>query len=515
MTVPHSRSPLLALLVLAACARAPLVEQSAGAVAPAAIAAVTVREIPLSTASDLARSHFLLGERLLDAGRPQLAASHFRAAVAQDPSFAYAWVNLAVSAQSVREFKESLDMAARQLAGATVAESLFVRIGRTFLDNDLEEQLELAQTLTRVYPDVARAWLVLGNTHVALNHHAEARRAFRRATSLDARLFAAHAALGSSYLFGEPRDRAMALQSMEQAIAVAATAPQRARGYELLGDVHRAVSRLAEARDAYRRATGEDSTHAVATLKQGHIESFLGNFDDARAAYDAALAGAKGGQRIGYANYRAFTWVHADDPRAAIAELRAIAARSGALDVPPAELPGLRAFTYANAATIGLHHDLVDDAGRDIGELAAAMRADAAATADSSYARQQEAAILLWEGRLAARRGDIALARRKAEAHRALVFADRNPRRLEGYHALLGLTAMRDHDAVKAVEEYRQADLTDDYVRYQLAIALEASGNTEEAKRIFREVAEWNFNSVGFALSRRDAMRRGGVMTMK
>jgi Tfp pilus assembly protein FimV len=74
---------------------------------------------------------------------------------------------------------------------------------------------------------------------------------------------------------------------------------------------------------------------------------------------------------------------------------------------------------------------------------------------------------------------------------------------------------MREHDAVKAAAEYREADLTDDYVRYQLALALEASGHAEDARRLFREVAEWNFNSVGFALSRRDAIRRGGVVTMR
>ena len=43
-----------------------------------------------------------------------------------------------------------------------------------------------------------------------------------------------------------------------------------------------------------------------------------------------------------------------------------------------------------------------------------------------------------------------------------------------------------------------------------LEIVAEA-GNGEEAKRLFAEVATWNFNSVGFALVRRDARERAAA----
>jgi hypothetical protein len=58
------------------------------------------------------------------------------------------------------------------------------------------------------------------------------------------------------------------------------------------------------------------------------------------------------------------------------------------------------------------------------------------------------------------------------------------------------------------VEHYRSANLADEYTRYHLALALEGAGQTEEAKKIFAEVATFNFNSVGFALVRADALKR-------
>ncbi len=49
------------------------------------------------------------------------------------------------------------------------------------------------------------------------------------------------------------------------------------------------------------------------------------------------------------------------------------------------------------------------------------------------------------------------------------------------------------------------------YIRYHLALAEEGAGNSAEAKKLFREVSEWNFNSVGFALVREDAAAKAGA----
>ena len=60
-------------------------------------------------------------------------------------------------------------------------------------------------------------------------------------------------------------------------------------------------------------------------------------------------------------------------------------------------------------------------------------------------------------------------------------------------------------DYEKAVEHYRQANLTVIYTKYHLAAALEGAGKKTEAREVYKEVAEWNFNSVGYALVRKDA----------
>jgi tetratricopeptide (TPR) repeat protein len=493
--------PLLgALIVAGACAK-PQTVTSQGS--------VSVQEFQITTASADARSHYMIGERLLDVGRPQEAIVHFRKAVELDSTFAYAYLGVAQSAASAQEFKENLDAAGRFIEGKSNGEKLLLEINRTFLTNNAEGTLQLAQQLTQAYPNSPRAWLVLGNAQQALNQHAASRESFQRALVLDRNMYAARAALTFSLRQFEPRDFAKA---KEQADLAVASSPQEAKSYELLGDVLRGMNDLPGAREAYMSAVQRDSALGVALLKVGHINSFLGNYAQARASYDAALATAKEGNKVTYANYRAFTAVHAGDTRAALTELAGVERSATRLGLPEHQIGGQRIFTLQNAAIIALHTG-AREAEPIINQLKAVIRADAARVADTAYTRQQEAQILVWESQLAARKGDFATAASKAEEHKKLVENDRNPRRLEAYHGLLGLIELRKGNHATAAEHYRQANLTDEYTRYHLALALEGAGQTEEAKKIFAEVGAFNFNSVGFALVRADALKRAGAAT--
>lgn len=97
----------------------------------------------------------------------------------------------------------------------------------------------------------------------------------------------------------------------------------------------------------------------------------------------------------------------------------------------------------------------------------------------------------------------------QAEAIGTLLAEDENPRKMEPAHYVLGMSALNAGDNAAAAEHLRQADHANNiFVRYQLALAEEALGNTEVANKLFDEVASFNFNSVGFALVGRDAGSR-------
>ncbi|TLY52440.1 MAG: hypothetical protein E6K55_09205, partial [Gemmatimonadetes bacterium] len=121
---------------------------------------------PITTSSAAARARFLEGLREFDLGRFIDANVHFKAAVAADPDFAFAYLNVANTANSLADFKTNLALAEQHAAGASEAERLQIQMTRKGFDNDLAGQLALGQQLVEKYPDSPRAWLALAGAQI-------------------------------------------------------------------------------------------------------------------------------------------------------------------------------------------------------------------------------------------------------------------------------------------------------------------------------------------------------------
>ena len=472
------------------------------------VTTVQVEEIPVTTASEAARQLFDEGQYLLDVGRGVQAREKFQAAIAEDPSFVRAHFNQANTALSIQEFQQCLDRASENLESANDGERKMVEVTRTFLSNDQARGVELAQELVTAYPASPRAKIVLAGMQNAQNDNKGTRKSLQAALELDPKAPAALFGLANNYLFGEPKDFDQAESWIRKAIAAF---PEEAKGYELLGDVKRAQSDLEGALAAYNQAIEADATLEVAHHKKGHVSSFLGRIDEARAAYDAAIEGAPKESKAGYAVFRAFTHIHGGDVPAAIDELEELADNVAAMGTPDDQVKGLQVFALTSAAQAALHTGLIDRAEGLVArrnELQMAIAEDVG-TEDSR--RLQEVNCHLWKGLLAAYSGDAAAASEHAAKIAELVDGDDNPRKMEPVHWVLGASALNAGDHAKAVEHLREADHANNmYVRYQLALAEDATGNSEEAHILFSEVAHFNFNAVGFALVGRDAKERAG-----
>ena len=59
-----------------------------------------------------------------------------------------------------------------------------------------------------------------------------------------------------------------------------------------------------------------------------------------------------------------------------------------------------------------------------------------------------------------------------------------------------------------AVGHYEHGNLQNTFVKYHLALAHEAAGNTEKARELFQEVADFQFVSAGTALVRPAAIAK-------
>ena len=198
--------------------------------------------------------------------------------------------------------------------------------------------------------------------------------------------------------------------------------------------------------------------------------------------------------------------MHAGYPQAAIDELNGLVEAIDDMGIPGPS--GLKIFALSEQAVIALHHGLFTAAERALELRSALMMEQAERVGTDEFRRGQEASIAYFEGVLAARRGDYETASAKAQEFMSLMAPDNNPRKNEPAHDLLGLISLLQGNHAQAVANFEQADPNNVYTTYHLAVAHEGAGNSEDAKKLFRELAVYNFNAVGFALVRKDVIEK-------
>jgi Tfp pilus assembly protein PilF len=504
----YTRAALAGLAVVLASAGRP-----AGAAAQDARAGldpVTSAVIghPITTSSTAARMHFLEGVREADLGRFLDANVHFQAAVAADPNFAFAYLNAANTANSLTEFKTNFALAEQHAAGASEAEQLQIQMARKGFDNDLAGQLTLGQQLVAKFPASPRAWLALAGAQAGLNQNADARVSLSKALALAPRLYVAHATLGNNYIFGEPRDFTKALEQMQAGLALA---PNEPNAHMFVGDAYRAQRNLAKARDEYSRGHELDPRDPILLVKLGHANTFLGNYAAARANYDSAEAVARPAQRAGFAPFRALVSVYSGDPAAGIDELNRLVLAVDGMGVTDPTASKVGALT--SVVTIAIHSGLRPAAEQALKQLEPLLLQQGDQAGNPAFRRGQEATIAYLEGWLAAKSGDYTAAQKQADRINELLAPDANPRKLEPMHQLEGFIALYQKQYSQAAEHFRHGSPFDPYVKYQLALATEGAGDAAGARKLYREVADYNFNALGFALVRRDALQKAGAGT--
>ncbi len=511
MRDPFHRQPLIQALALATAVLPAVGCVPAGEEAQEAEQAAieTIEEIPVTTASETARQLFERGQYLLDVGRGVKANGTFRAAIAEDPGFVRAHFNQSNAALSFQEFQECLDMASEHLDSASEGERMMVEINRSFLTNDNEKGRQLATELVEHYPRSPRAAIVLAGLQANQNDNVGARASFEKALELDATSAGALFGIAGNYLFGEPKDFTKAEQYARKALAAY---PDEAKGYELLGDIKRAQNDLEAALGAYNKTSEADPTLELGHHKRGHVNSFLGNIEDARAAYSQAIEIAPPESKASYAVFRAFTGIHAGNVPGALDELEQVAGQVAEMGTPAAQVKGLQVFALNSHATAAMHAGELDRAAEAVKKRNELIMAIAEDVGTDDARRLQTANCHAWDGLLAAYRGDGEAAVAHAEKIAELVEGDDNPRKLEPAHWVRGMAALRNGEHAAAVEHLRQADHANNmFVRYHLALAEQGTGNDEVARQLFAEVGSFNFNSIGFALVGRDARERSST----
>ncbi len=463
--------------------------------------------LPATTESTAAYDYYMSGWADFENARNVTAYEKFEKALAADPDFTAAHFMAAFIAPSTQSFVSHVQAGMATTNGKPEGETVMIEALGRFLANDAVGGLNGIKQLTELYPESPRAWNFLGAAYANIDDTKNARAALKKVIELDPEFVPGYINLGNNYLGLEPKNFDKAEKLFKKAIALT---PNEPNPYDLLGDVHRAQNNLEAAYDDYTKAAELAPELGSGVQQRGHVNSFLGRYDEARADYTKAamIEEARGSFAApGFMTFKAYVNLHEGNHGAAISELQAIADGLEGADFDGAA--DTRIGALWNVAMIAAETGRMDTAKAAIKEASALQNARGELIGSEDVRNADRATQLYFKGMLAAKMGDTEKAMAKAAAFEEQVANNTNPRKLERMHHVLGLSAYQSGDYVKAAKHLAQGDTDFNMqIKYYLARALEQTGNSAEAARLYDEMAVYNFNGPAYAMFRKDILAR-------
>jgi tetratricopeptide (TPR) repeat protein len=454
-----------------------------------------------TTSSNEALSSFTDGLKYFDLGENTKARESLLKAVKQDPSFATAYLHLAVLSLTPQEFVSYMDKAKEHISAGNEWEKLLYEYTSTYMTDNMEKRLAIAQKMTTSFPNSARACSYLGQAYEAHQEFAMARKCFQKAVNLEPQWSGGYVALTNSLLFEDPKDFPGAEKTANQLVSMAPSGAS----YVLLGDTYRAQNNVQKAEEMYSKAIMQDEKLPEGYYKRGHALTLMGQYEKARPDYEKA--GMLDVSPTNARQFIAFTYLYQNDAGQALqALLNDIKTITPMLD---ATLRDQFKFELLNtSAMIAMHlHDaqklqeIVNELkplSEDIGMRIGTEEAKLGLKASGMY----------WSGVIQLMNNDFDGAKQKAEDIKTTVAPIKNPMALDGYNFLLGCVAMMQKDYKTAVSYLEKTNKLDVYEQYCLAKAYEANGQKEKAAPINKYISDYNFNNIGYALVRNELKKK-------
>jgi tetratricopeptide (TPR) repeat protein len=446
-------------------------------------------KVPITTRSEEARQLYLKGRGLADTLRATDARKFYQEAVAKDPTFARAHLDLANTAGTAKEFFDAVKQAVALADKASEPERLMIMGLDAGTKGDVAGQKALYSKLVEAFPKDERALVLLGNFYFGQQDYPAAIAEYNKATAAAPSFSQPYNQLGYSYRFlGKYAEAEQAFKKYIELI------PNDPNPYDSQAELLMKMGRFEDSIGSYEKALTFDRNFAASYVGIGNDHVFLGHGDAARASYArlTSVARNNGERRL------ALSHVHEGATAPALAEIDKMSALAKA-DADMAALSG-----DANlAANILLEAGDADKAAARFADgMASIEKADVPAQVKEAARRTD----LYDRARVALVKGDLKDAHAKADEYvRQVVSAKSIPFEVRRQHELAGRIALLEKDYAAALAELAQASQQDPRVLYLTALALQGKGDAAKAREVCKRAADFNELNPNYAYVRAKA----------
>jgi tetratricopeptide (TPR) repeat protein len=464
------------LLVLSASA-APLVAQTK----PAA------DKIPITTASEQARTLYLQGRDLAEKLRATDARRYFEKAVAADPNFALGYLGLANTSGTNKEFVDATTRAASLATRVSEGERHMIQALEAGLKGEPASVLLHYVDLVRLFPNDERAHTLIGNVYFGRQNYSAAIEHYTKATAIDPSFSQPYNQLGYAYRFLEKYDEAeRAFKKYTQVL------PNDPNPYDSYAELLMKVGRFDESIAMYEKALAIDPNFVASYVGIGNDHLYMKHPDRARAAFArlAAVARNTGEKRQAHF-WTAAAYVHEGATDKAIQEMKASSA------LAEAEHDG-----GSISGDLNLMGDILREAGR-LDEAAAkygeSVKAIASAQVPEAVKEGTRRNLVFEQGRLAVATKDLSIARSRLTEYSKQVAVKSVPFEVQQQHELAGLIALAEKRGAEAVQELKAANQQDPRIQYLTSLALREAGEAKAAAALAAKAAKFNGLNFSYA----------------
>ncbi len=437
-------------------------------------------EIPVTTSSKEARDQFLAGRTLVDNLQLTDAIPHFKKACDSDPSFALAYLYLATTAPTAKDFFSYLDKATALAKNASAGEQLWITGFRQGALADPAAQRETYQKLAELFPEDERAQTLLGTSYFAQQDYLQAVRCLKRAAEIDPSFAPAYNQLGYAYRFLDRfKEAEDTFKKYTELI------PNDPNPYDSYAELLLKLGRFDESIEQYRKALSINDHFTNSYIGIAAALMYQGKHDGARRELQKAYSAARNdGEKRAAIFATVITYVDEGNPEMALKEMNN--------EFVLAEKINDTGNMSGDQMAIG---NILLEMGRADAALAAFDKS-AALIGKSDLAKEvKENTDLIHHynlARVALLKKDYPTAKKEAGQFQTGAETKDNRIQMKLAHELIGSIAIEQQDYVQAVRELRQANQQNPYNLYRLALAYQGTEMKDEARKYCAGAARFN-----------------------
>jgi tetratricopeptide (TPR) repeat protein len=437
-------------------------------------------KIPVTTASAEARAEFLKGRDLSEKLRITDSIAHFEKAVALDPSFALAELNLANSSPSAKGFFEHLGKAVSLADKASEGERLQILAAEAGANNNPVKQREYLDRLLAAHPNDERAHFTMGGYYFGQQEFPQAIEHYRKATELAPDYSTAFNILG--YAYRQNGDFENAEKAFQKYIELI---PGDPNPYDSYAELLLKMGRFEESIAQYRKALAIEPNFLASHFGIAADLMYMGKPDEAAAEIAQMTRKARNDGERRTALF-AQTIVHVDRGQMA----RGLAEVDKQYSV--AEKNGDAA---AMAGDLNLKGNILLEMGKADDARAAfdgSLKLIEGSSLSEEIKNNNRRVSHFNRARVALAKKDVEGAKTEAAEFRKGAEASKNPAQVRLAHELDGMIALAEKDYDKAVTEFVQGNPQNPQNLFRLCEAYKAKGDAANAKSFCRQAAEFH-----------------------